>query len=68
MSDMLSKVTELRRECERRNISMIIEADGGISESNIGMAAEAGVDVCVAGTAVFKAESAAEAIARLKSV
>lgn len=66
MADMLPKVKELRSECDRRGIEMLIEADGGIGEATIAQAAAAGVDVCVAGTAVFKAKNAAEAIAKLK--
>lgn len=67
MADMLPKVREIKDECKRRGIEMLIEADGGIGEATIEQAANAGIDVCVAGTAVFKAEDAAEAIAKLQS-
>ena len=67
MADMLPKVKEIKDECKRRDIEMLIEADGGIGEATIEQAANAGIDVCVAGTAVFKAENAAEAIAKLQS-
>lgn len=66
MADMLPKVKALKEEITRRNLSVLIEADGGISESNIKLCADTGVDVAVAGTAVFKAENPAEAIANLK--
>lgn len=66
MADMLPKVKALKAEIERRNLDVLIEADGGISEKNISLCAEAGVDVAVAGTAVFKADNPAEAIANLK--
>ena len=46
--------------------AFFIEADGGIGEATVAHAAAAGVDVCVAGTAVFKAENAAAAIAALQ--
>ena len=68
MADMLPKATAIRKECERRGISLLIEADGGIGENTIQQAADAGVDVCVAGTAVFKAPDAAKAIAALQNV
>lgn len=68
MADMLPKATAIRKECERRGISLLIEADGGIGENTIQLAADAGVDVCVAGTAVFKAPDAAKAIAALQNV
>ena len=45
---------------------MIIEADGGIGEATIQQCADAGIDVCVAGTAVFKAENAKETIEKLQ--
>ena len=67
MADMLPKVKEIKDECKRRDIETLIEADGGIGEATIEQAANAGIDVCVAGTAVFKAENAAEAIAKLQS-
>lgn len=67
MADMLPKVKEIKDECKRRGIDMLIEADGGIGDSTIEQAANAGIDVCVAGTAVFKADNAAEAIAKLQS-
>ncbi len=66
MADMLPKVGAIREECSRRGIDLLIEADGGIGEATVAQAAKAGVDVCVAGTAVFKAENAAAAIAALK--
>ena len=62
MADMLPKVSAIKEECKRRGIDLLIEADGGIGEATIAQAAEAGVDVCVAGTAVFKAADAAQAI------
>lgn len=67
MADMLPKVKEIKNECKKRGIDMLIEADGGIGEATIEQAANAGIDVCVAGTAVFKAENAAVAIEKLQS-
>lgn len=66
MADMLPKVEALRAEIDRRGLEVLIEADGGISDKNIRLCADAGVNVAVAGTAVFRAENPAEAIANLK--
>ena len=67
MADMLPKVTAIRKEAERQGISnLLIQVDGGIGEGNIRQAFEAGVDVCVAGTSVFKAEDASLAINNMK--
>ena len=68
MENMLPKAGEIRAECERRGIKApLIEADGGIGDKTIAKAAEAGIDVCVAGTAVFRADDPAKAIAALQA-
>lgn len=67
MADMLPKVKEIREEANKVNPELLIEVDGGIGEATIKQAYDAGVDVCVAGTAVFKADSATEAINNLKA-
>ena len=66
MADMLPKIKAIKDEITRRGLDVIIEADGGIGEGNIALCAEAGVDVAVAGTAVFKAENPAEVIKKLQ--
>lgn len=68
MADMLPKVESLRGEIRKRNLEVLIEADGGIGEQNIKQCADAGVDVAVAGTAVFKTDDPRAAIAKLKSL
>lgn len=67
MSDMLPKVAEIKAEAKKLGIEMPVEVDGGIGAETIAKAASAGVDICVAGTAVFKAEDAAKAIAELRA-
>ena len=67
MADMLPKISAIRDEISRRGLKTEIEADGGIGEANIAACAEAGVDIAVAGTAVFKAEDPAGAIKALKA-
>lgn len=67
MADMLPKVAEIKAEAKKLGIEMPVEVDGGIGAETIAKAASAGVDICVAGTAVFKAEDAAKAIADLKA-
>ncbi len=68
MPDMMDKVRFLRQEINDRGLRTLIEVDGGIAESTISTAAQAGVDICVAGTAVFGADDAQKAIARLKEL
>lgn len=67
MADMLPKVAEIKKEAKKLGIEMPVEVDGGIGAETIAQAASAGVDICVAGTAVFKAEDARKAIYELKS-
>lgn len=66
MEDMLKKVREIKNAAAEINPGLLIEADGGICEETIGKAARAGVDICVAGTAVFKAADSAQAVRKLK--
>ena len=62
MADMMPKVTALKNECKKRELDVLIEVDGGISENTVGAAAAAGADICVSGTGVFKAKDMKEAI------
>lgn len=68
MADMLPKVKQIKDEAKKLGIDMPVEVDGGIGETTIAQAYEAGVDICVAGTAVFKADDATKAIATLKEL
>lgn len=52
----LDKVRELKAMIEAHNTECIIEIDGGISAANAAQVYDAGVDVVVAGSAVFCAE------------
>ncbi len=67
MADMMPKVTALKQECQRRQLDVQIEVDGGISAKTVGYAAAAGADICVSGTGVFKALDPAEAIRTLQN-
>ncbi len=50
------RLRELRKLIERNNPACEIEVDGGIDAKTIGLAAAAGADVFVAGTAIFDAK------------
>lgn len=52
----LDKVKELDKIRKDLNLKFEIEIDGGINSDNISTVIEAGVDIAVAGSAVFKAE------------
>ncbi len=68
MADMLPKVKEIKEEINRRGLNVLIQADGGIGTGNIKACAEAGVDVAVAGTSVFKAPDPKKAIEEMKNL
>lgn len=68
MPETMEKVKALRREAERRGLELDIQVDGGINASTVAVAAQAGANVFVAGSAVFGAEDAAAAIAKLREL
>ena len=68
MAETMDKIKTLRREIQRRGLSVDIQVDGGINEKTVETAAEAGANVFVAGSAVFGAPDAAKAIAVLRSL
>lgn len=67
MADMMPKVRAIRQEVSARGLEVLIEADGGISAGNARVLADAGVDISVSGTGVFKAEDAAAAIEAIRN-
>ncbi len=62
----LEKVTRLRELVENEGLSTDIEIDGGITPENAGLAARAGANVFVAGTAIFGAGDPAMAARELR--
>lgn len=62
MASELPKVAELRKRYPELNI----EVDGGLSLDTIDVAAEAGANVIVAGSAVFGAQDPGEVIKKLR--
>ena len=59
--EVLDKVAAARKEIDARGLACEIEIDGGINVDTAGDAAAAGVDILVAGSAVFRAEDPAAA-------
>ena len=68
MADMLPKAAEIKAEAEKQGVDIIIEADGGINEKTVDQCAKAGIDICVSGTGVFKADDPKKAIENLKAL
>ena len=62
----LDKARRLHQMIEERKLRVDIEMDGGIDADNIQTAIAAGVDVCVAGSAIFKQQDPAAAMRQLR--
>ena len=62
----LPKITRMRKAISAAGLDVMLQVDGGISSSTIERAVEAGANVLVAGSAVYGAENAEQAIAQLR--
>ena len=64
----LNKVKALRGMIRDRGLSTLIEIDGGVKEQNIKNISDAGVDVFVAGSAIFKSPDYKKTIDRFREL
>ncbi len=64
----LNKIKELRDMIDKRSLNVKIEIDGGVTEENAKQIIDAGADVLVAGSTVFKSADPIATIARLKAI
>ena len=62
------KVKELKALINQKGAATLIEIDGGVTDTNAKALTEAGADVLVAGSFVFKSDDPKATIARLKSI
>lgn len=67
MPEVLDKVRFVRDACDKLNIDMDIEVDGGIDEKTIVECKAAGANVFVAGSYLFKQPDLADTISRLRN-
>ena len=63
-----NKIRQLRSMINEQSLDVKIEVDGGVSLDNAKQIIEAGADVLVAGSTVFKSGNPIEIISRLKSI
>lgn len=66
MPDMLEKVRKIRAEIEKRGLNIDIQVDGGLNPETAKLARDAGANVIVAGSSVFKAQDRRAAIDALR--
>ncbi|MDD6772131.1 ribulose-phosphate 3-epimerase [Inconstantimicrobium porci] len=64
----IDKLSELKEMAEERNKDLLIQVDGGVGIDNAAEIIEAGANVLVAGSAVFKDDKIEENIAAMKGV
>ena len=62
------KVKQLKQIIEKKEAKTLIEIDGGVTDQNAKNLIEAGADVLVAGSFVFKSENPTKTIKRLKEI
>jgi ribulose-phosphate 3-epimerase len=68
MSDMLGKVRRARAMADRAAGDVWVQVDGGVGPETIESCAEAGANVFVAGSAVFRSEDPAATVERLRTL
>jgi len=66
IEDTYERIRTLKAEIDRLGVSVAIEVDGGVSPANAQALIDAGAEILVAGSAVFKAENPADIIARMR--
>jgi ribulose-phosphate 3-epimerase len=67
IEETYDRVRALKAEIQRQGLNIPIEIDGGVSAANSNALAEAGAEILVAGSAVFKAEDPAAVIQQMKA-
>ena len=68
MTDMLDKVQSAREIAARADGDVWVQVDGGVGPETIAACAQAGANVFVAGSAVFRADDPAQMVERLRGI
>lgn len=66
IEDTYARIRTLKAEIDRMELPVKIEIDGGVSPSNAKALIEAGAEILVAGSAVFKSDDPASVVAALR--
>ena len=64
--DVLPKIAEVRRWIDDRGAAILVEVDGGIKADNIDRVRDAGGEVIVSGSGIFKTPDYSETIRRMR--
>ncbi|WP_350292964.1 ribulose-phosphate 3-epimerase [uncultured Croceitalea sp.] len=68
IENTFQKVADLKKLIHKKSTATLIEIDGGVNANNAKQLVDAGADVLVAGSFVFKSENPTETIKNLKEV
>ena len=68
MPAALDKIRAIKAECERRELKIDIEVDGGINSETAPLAVQAGANVLVAGNFLFSAEDMGARVREIKEL
>tara|TARA_B100001094_G_C18192076_1_gene807981 strand:- start:5282 stop:5962 length:681 start_codon:yes stop_codon:yes gene_type:complete len=66
ISSTLSKIRQVRERIDGSDHSILLQVDGGVTAENIADIAQAGADIFVAGSAIFKQSNYQQAITQLR--
>ena len=64
--DVLPKITEMRKLIEQGHLPILIEVDGGIKTDNIASVVQAGGEVIVSGSGIFKTPDYAATVRQMR--
>jgi len=67
IESVLPKITQLKKRIQQKKLPVIVEADGGINADNIGRVVEAGAEVIVSGSGIFKTPDYAATIRKMRA-
>jgi ribulose-phosphate 3-epimerase len=65
--DVLPKISEAKKIIDQRKLSVVIEVDGGIKSDNIAKVVQAGGEIIVSGSGIFKSPSYADTIRQMRA-
>ncbi len=68
IENSIDKVKRLKELILKKNSTALIEVDGGVDDSNAKTLIDAGADVLVAGSFIFKSDNPTETIQKLKNI
>lgn len=66
IEDTFERIRTLKSEINRQGLNIRIEVDGGVSPANAKALVDAGAEILVAGSSVFKSENPAEVISLIR--